>query len=66
MIGTRVIGIFTVPYGVEIKNGMELECYGIGALSASGSLTTEDITTGTTQGDQFYLTSVAAPASTST
>ncbi len=59
MVGTRVLGIFTVPYGIEIKNDMELECYGIGALSASGTLTTEDIMTGTNQGDQFYLTSVA-------
>lgn len=58
-IGTRVIGVFTVPYGIEIKNNVNLDCVGIGALSAFGTMQTAEITTGATQGDPFYLTSVS-------
>ena len=58
-LGTRVIGVFNVPYNIQIQNNMTLDCVGIGKLNASGTLTSETFSGGVSFGAQFYLTSVS-------
>ncbi|MDE6264650.1 MAG: hypothetical protein K2M11_05840 [Paramuribaculum sp.] len=42
-IGTRLIGRFSLDYGVEIKDGMTLDCTGISTLNAYGDVAVENI-----------------------
>lgn len=56
-IGTRLIGRFSLQYGVEIKDGMTLECTGISNLNAYGVASIENLSS-TPQSYSVYIKSL--------
>lgn len=56
-IGARLIGRFTLDYGVEIKDGMILECTGLSQLNTYGDVVSENLNS-TPQSEQIYIKSL--------
>ncbi len=56
-IGTRLIGRFSLDYGVEIKDGMTLDCTAISNLNTYGTASVENISS-TPVSAQLYIKSL--------